>query len=53
MVEFLEALPPVILGILAILLVVFIIKSLVKFAIFAGALALLVLILWQTGFLNF
>ena len=49
----LDALPPIVIGILAILLIVFIIKSLIKFAIIAGAVILLVFILWRTGLLPF
>lgn len=53
LIEFLDALPPIVLGILAIIIIILIIKSLIKFAIIAGAIALLVLILWQMGFLSF
>ena len=52
-IEFLDALPPIVIGILAILLIIFIIKSLIKFAIIAGAVILLVFILWRTGLLPF
>lgn len=46
-IQFVDALPPVVLGILVVLAIIFVIKSLIKFAIFAAAIALIVFVLWK------
>lgn len=45
--------PLVVVGIIAVLIIVFIIKSLIKFAIVAGAIALIVFIAWRLGAFSF
>ncbi|MBI2078561.1 MAG: hypothetical protein HYT80_09390 [Euryarchaeota archaeon] len=51
--EALDALPPVVLGIIVVVIVFFVIKSLIKFAIIAGAVGLVVFIAWTQGWLPF
>lgn len=46
-VQFMDALPPIVLAILVILAIIFVVKSLIKFAIFAAAVALIVFVLWK------
>lgn len=47
------AIPLTVIVIIAIVVVFFIIKSLIKFAIIAGAIALIVFIAWQFGAFDF
>lgn len=47
------AIPLTVIAIIAVVVVFFIIKSLIKFAIVAGAIALIVFIAWQLGAFDF
>jgi hypothetical protein len=49
---FWNVLPPIVLGILAIIIIIFIIKSLIKFAIIVGAIALIVFVVWRVGWIG-
>jgi hypothetical protein len=51
--SFHNLLPPVVVGILVIVVVIFVIKSLIKFAIVVGAIAAVVFFAWQLGWLSF
>ena len=51
--SFHNLLPPIVVGILVIIVVIFIIKSLIKFAIIIGAIALIIFIAWSMGWLSF
>lgn len=46
-------LPPIVVGILVIIVVIFVIKSLIKFAIIIGAIAFIIFIAWSMGWLSF
>lgn len=47
------AIPLTVIAIIAVVVVFFIIKSLIKFAIVAGAIALIVFVAWQLGAFDF
>lgn len=53
MVEFLNFLPPVVLAILAVIVVVFVIKSLIKFALIVGVIGVAIFFAWQYGLFSF
>jgi hypothetical protein len=44
--------PLAVVGIIAVLVIVFIIKSLIKFAIVAGVIALIIFVAWRFGAFN-
>lgn len=46
-IQFLETLPPILLAVLVIVAIIFVVKSLIKFAIFAAAIALIVFVVWK------
>lgn len=46
-------LPPIVVGILVIVVIIFVIKSLLKFAIIIGFIALVIFIAWRVGWLAF
>jgi len=51
--SFHNLLPPIVVGILVIVVIIFVIKSLIKFAIIIGVIALAVFLAWQFGLLSF